>query len=203
MRYHDKNIVSDDCHIVSDQNSIIWGVKMNIFEEFADSKEHFYDSFERKMARAYRDTVEELVAASKDLWSTMRVEQDDDQALQYFLPEYEDPALKIEDAEIRIAEIQTDIETFVNIVGGHSRQKIVQKFHRYELDIANAKRKARIILKKAIQENPGLSRDNVEKSGVVQAAYKERDSKIAELTPIIAELEKKMQRAEEILKKYG
>ena len=170
------------------------------FDEFADAKRHPFSNLESKLARAYRETVEELVAASKDLWKTMRV---DDQMLPYFLPEYEDPALVINAAEDRLAKIQSDIENFVEIVGGYSRFDVAQKLHRCELDIANAKRKAKNVRKRATQENPNLNLYEIEKLDVVQAAYAEREAKISELNPLIAELDGKLQRAKEILKKYG
>lgn len=55
----------------------------------------------------------------------------------------------------------------------------------------------------AIQENPGLSPDNVEKLEVVQAAFTKRDAIIAESKPIMDELKGKLRKAEEILVKYG
>jgi hypothetical protein len=58
-------------------------------------------------------------------------------------------------------------------------------------------------LKRAIQENPGLSSDNIEKLDVVKAAFAKRDKIIAELKPIVAELNGKIMRAQEILVKYG
>ena len=111
--------------------------------------------------------------------------------------------LKSASGDDALAEIQRDIENFMNIVGGYSRYDLAQKLHRCELDIAKAKRNARNILKKAIQDNPVLSPDNVENRDVVQAAFAERDRIIAELKPIVAELEKKRQDAGEILKKYA
>ena len=86
---------------------------------------------------------------------------------------------------------------------GYSRRDIAEKLNRSKLDIADAKRKARNVWKRAIQENPELSPDNVEKLDEVQAAFTERDRIIAGLKPIIADLEKKLMDAEKILKKYG
>lgn len=170
------------------------------FEEFANAKKHPSSDLESKMASAYRDAVDELESASSDLWKTMRV---DDSMIPYFLPEYEDPARAVQDAEDRLAEIQTDIEHFVEIVGGYSRHEIEEKLHKCEMDIAGAKRGAHRALKRAIQENPGLSSNNVEKLGVVQAAFLERDRIIAELTPQVVKMEKKLADAEKILKKYA
>ena len=170
------------------------------FEGFADPKRHPFSDLERKMARAYRDAVEELESASRDLWKTMRM---DNSMLPYFLPEYEDPARAIQDAEDRLAEIQSDIERFVEIVGGYSRHEIEEKLHKCESDIAGAKRSAYRALKRAIQENPGLSPDNVEKIGVFRDAFQERDRIIAELTPQVVKMEKNLADAEKILKKYA
>jgi len=58
-------------------------------------------------------------------------------------------------------------------------------------------------LKKALLENPNMSPDNVEKLDVVQDAFAKRDTIIAELKPVVAELEKKLGKAEEILERYG
>ena len=164
-------------------------------DEFAKANRHPSNTFESKMARAYLDTIEELEAANRDFWKSIRAD--------YFLPEYEDPLLAIDDGETRLAQIQTDIEDFMKIVGGHSRQGIAEKLNRCKLDTANAKSKARNVWKKASQENPRLSPDNVEKLDEVQVAYRERDRIIAELKPIIADLEKKIMDVEKILKKYG
>ena len=100
-------------------------------EEFADVGRHPRNTFEGKMARAYREAVEDLESAKID---------------------HEKPLPRIEDAEIGLAEIQSDIENFMDIVGSYSRHEIAQKFNRCKLDIANAKRHARNILKQAIQE---------------------------------------------------
>ncbi len=171
-------------------------------EEFADPKMHPIRNLESKMARAYRNTLEELKSASRDLWKTMRADRADGVLLPYMLPEYETPALQIEKAQNRLAEIQSDIENFMNIVGSHSRYNIETKLHRCKLYIAKAKSQARKTLKRAIQENPGLSLDNVDKLEIVQAAFMERDRLVAEIKPIVAELEKKLNKANEILEKY-
>jgi len=110
---------------------------------------------------------------------------------------------QIDDAEKRVAEIESDIENFMVIVGGYSRHEIAHRFNRAKLDIKNAKRKARNIKKKAVQDNPRLSPNNVEKLDVVQAAFMERDSIIAELKPVVSEMKRTIMKAEEILVKYG
>jgi hypothetical protein len=154
---------------------------MLTIEEFAEASRHPVYTFESKMALAYRSALEDLESAKRD---------------------FENPLLRI-DAEKRLAEIQSDIENFMNIVGSHSRRDVALKLDRCKLDIAKAKRQARNTWTKAIQENPDLSPDNVEKLKIVQAAFAKRDDIIAELKPIIADLERKLKDAEEILKKYG
>jgi hypothetical protein len=143
---------------------------MMTFDEFAEANKHPCITLESKMACVYRDTIEELESANRAFWKTMRADQVDGQAILYFLPEYEDPLLAIDAAEGRLAQIQTDIEDFMEIVGGYSRRDISEKLNRSKLDIADAKRKARNVWKKAIQDNTGLSPDNVEKLDEVQAA---------------------------------
>jgi hypothetical protein len=154
---------------------------MTKLEEFADAGRHPANTFEWRMARAYREAVRDLESAESD---------------------YENPVPQIDDMERRLAEIESDIENFMDIVGGYSRKDVAEKLNRCKLDIARAKRKARTVLKRAILENPELSPDNVEKLEVVQTAYLERDRIIAELKPIIAESKKKHNNAEKILKKY-
>ena len=176
---------------------------MMTFDEFAEANKHPCMTLESKMANAYRDTIEELESANKDFWKTMRTDQVDGLAILYFLPEYEDSLMAIDAAEGRLAQIQTDIEDFMEIVGGYSRRDVAEKLNRCKLDIADAKRKARNVWKRAIQENPGLSPDNVEKLDEVQAAFAERDRIIAGLKPLLADLEKKLMDAEKILEKYG
>jgi hypothetical protein len=90
---------------------------------------------------------------------------------------FENPLLRI-DAGRRLAEIQFDIENFTNILGSYSRRDVAERMHRCELDIANAKRKARNTWKKALQENPGLSPDEVKELEIVQASFSKRDSLI-------------------------
>ena len=155
---------------------------MTTLEEFADARRHPANMYEGKMARAYREAVNDLECARSD---------------------FENPLPQIEDAEIRVAEIESDIENFMGIVGGYSRHENAHRLNHAKLDIKNAKRKARNIKKKAVQENPGLSPNNVDKLDVVQAAFAKRDAIIAEFKPVIAELKKKLMKAEEILVKYG
>lgn len=176
---------------------------MMTFDEFAEANKYPCMTLESKMARAYRDTIEELESANRAFWKTMRADWVDGQSAVYFLPEYEYPLMAIDAAEGRLAQIQTDIEDFMEIVGGYSRRDIAEKLNRSKLDIADAKRKSRNVWTRAMQENPELSPDNVEKLDEVQAAFRERDCIIAGLKPIIADLEKKLMDAEEILKKYG
>ena len=150
-------------------------------EEFSDAKRHPSNTFEWRMARAYREAVTDLECARSD---------------------FENPLPQIDDAERRVAEIESDIENFMDIVGSYSRHEIANRLNRAKLDIKNANRKARNIKKKAI-ENPGLSSDNVEKLDVVQAAFAKRDAIIAELKPVVSELKRTIMKAEEILVKYG
>lgn len=173
------------------------------FDEFAEANKHPCMTLESKLAHAYRDTIEKLESANRDFWKTMRAERVDGQSAVYFLPEYEAPLMAVDAAEGRLAQIQTDIEDFMEIVGGYSRRDIAEKLNRSKLDIAEAKRKARNVWKRAMQENPELNPDNVEKLDEVPVAFKERDRIIAGLKPIIADLEKKLMDAEKILKKYG
>ena len=155
---------------------------MLTIKEFADAGRHPANMFEGKMARAYREAVNDLESARCD---------------------FENPLPQIDDAERRVAEIESDIENFMGIVGGYSRHEIAHRLNRCALDIKNAKRKARNIKKKAIQENPGLAPDNIEKLDVVQAAFMERDGIIAELKPVVSEMKRTIMKAEEILVKYG
>jgi hypothetical protein len=91
----------------------------------------------------------------------------------------------------------------MDILGSYSRKDVADRLHRCELDIANAKRKARIVRKKAIQENPGLSLDEVDRLEIVQASFSGRDRLIKRSMPIIADSKRKLQIAWEILIKYG
>jgi hypothetical protein len=152
----------------------------NTIEKFAEVGRHPAYTFEYKMARAYRSALGDLESAKRDSE----------------LP-------RIEYAHRRLAEIQTDIEKFMDIVGGYSRRDVAERLHQCKLDITEAKCLARNTLSRAIQENPELSPDNVEKLDEVRAAFAERDRIIAVLMPIAVDLERKLMNAEEILKKYG
>jgi hypothetical protein len=110
---------------------------------------------------------------------------------------------KLEAAEIRLAEIKNDIESFVEIAGSYSRFDVAQKLRRYQLDISNAKRKARNIRKKAALENPTLCPKEIDELYVVRAAYAKSDAKIKELKPKITVLQCRLYKCEQILKKYG
>jgi hypothetical protein len=175
---------------------------MMTFEEFADPKKHPFDTLESKIAQAYRKTIEELESANRDLLKTIHTEQTDNLQLVYFDPDYEIPLLRIDELEMRLKEIQSDIENFMRIMGSHSRHDVAQRLNHCKLDIANAKRQARNIRKKAIQENLGMSLEDIEKLDVVQVSFSNRDSIITKLTPVMAGLEEKLTDAEEILKKY-
>jgi len=152
------------------------------FNEFADVSKHPVYTFESKMARAYVKAVEDLESAKRDRGTSSNL---------------------TEDAQRRVAEIRSDIEKFIDIVGSYSRRDVAEKLHRSKLNIAGAKRQARNIVKKALLENPDIRSDNVEELDVVQDAFAKRDAIVSELKPIVADSKRKLRRAEEILEKYG
>jgi len=154
---------------------------MLTIKKFAEAGRHPANFYEYRMAQAYRSALADLESAKND---------------------FENPFSWI-DAEKRIAEIRCDIEIFMDILGSYSRKDVADRLHRCELDIANAKRKARNVRKKAIQENPGLSLDEVERLETVQASFSRCDSLIKRSMPIIADSKRKLQIAWEILIKYG
>jgi hypothetical protein len=154
---------------------------MLTIERFFEAGRHPANVYEYRMAQAYRSALADLESAKRDS---------------------ENPSTLI-DAERRLGEIRCDIENFMTIVGSYSRKDINDKMHRCELDIANAKRKAHNIKKKVIRENPNLSPDEVERLEIVRASSSKRDSLITELGPIIADSKEKIQKAWEILIKYG
>jgi len=154
---------------------------MLTIEGFVEAGRHPANVYEYRMAQAYRSALADLESAKMDL---------------------ENPSMRI-DAERRLGEIRCDIENFMDILGSYSRKDVNEKLHRCELDIANAKRKARNTWKKALLENPNLSPDEVKKLEIVRASFSRRDGLITELSPIIADSKEKIQKAWEILIKYG
>lgn len=78
---------------------------MTKLEEFAYAGRHPSNTFEGKMAKAYRNAVEDLECARSD---------------------FETPVPQLDDEERRFAEIQSDIENFMDIVGSYSRHDIAQ-----------------------------------------------------------------------------
>ncbi len=116
---------------------------------------------------------------------------------------YEDAFEKLKAAEIRLAEIKKDIENFFEIAESYSRFDVAWELRRYQLDISNAKRKARNIRKKAALEHPTLCPIEVDELYIVRTAYAKRDAKIKELKPKIAFLECRLYKCEQILKKYA
>jgi hypothetical protein len=91
---------------------------MTKFEEFEDFSKHPANTFEGKMATAFRKAVEDLGLA---------IDHND----LYWIKE----------AQKRVAEIQKDVKNFMDIVGGYSRHGVAHRFNRCKLDISNAKRK--------------------------------------------------------------
>jgi len=154
---------------------------MHTIKGFIKYGRHPIYLLEYKMAQAYRSALADLESAKND---------------------FENPFSWI-DAEKRVAEIRWDIEIFMDILGSYSRKDVADRLHRCKLDIANAKRKARIVRKKAIQENPGLSLDEVDRLEIVQASFSRRDRLIKRSMPIIADSKRRLQIAWEILIKYG
>ena len=154
---------------------------MLTIEGFVEAGRHPANVYEYRMAQAYHSALADLESAKLD---------------------FENPFSCI-DAEKRVAEIRCDIEIFMDILGSYSRKDVNEKMYRCKLDIANAKRKARNVRKKAIRENPVLSLDEVERLEIVRASFSRRDSLITELDPIIADSQGKIQNAWEILIKYG
>jgi hypothetical protein len=155
---------------------------MTTLNEFVDVSKHQVNAYEIKMARAYLKAVEDLESAKRDHGISSQL---------------------TEDAQRRVAETESDIKNFIDIVGSYSRREVAQKRNRSKLDIDNAKRHARNFLKKALQENPDMSPEEVKKLDAVKAAFAKRDAVIAKLKPIIADSERKFNEATEILKKYS
>ncbi len=120
---------------------------MTTVQEFIDANRHQANFFEGKMALAYCSAMKDLELAEKA----------------------QNHSFQVESAQKKL-EIQSDIENFMEIVGGYSRWNIAEKLHRCQLDIEKAKRRSRNVLKKTIRDNSNLSPDNVEKMKIVQEA---------------------------------
>lgn len=176
---------------------------INTFEEFVAVQNEPLSRLRKNLAKAYRSALENLDVATKELWSCMRTEDDGGSLLSYFTPEYENSMFKVDECEKKLGEIQLDIENFINIAGGYSRNDIAERLHRCKLDIENKKRKVRTIKKKAKLENPNMSDAEIGNLEVVKEAIERRDNLIAQLGPEIDELEIKLEACMEILLKYN
>ncbi len=153
---------------------------MKTVQEFIDANRHLPNFFEGKMVLAYCSAMKDLELAERD----------------------QNHSYQVESAQKKLA-IQSDIEKFMEIVGGYSRWNIAEKLHRCQLDIEKAKHQSRNVLKKTIRDHPDISPDNAEKMEIVQEAFAKRDTIIMRLKPTVIKLAKKLNEAEEILKKYG
>ena len=176
---------------------------LNIFEEFVEAQNDPVYKLERKIASAYCSVLKELEAAVREFWSCIRTEDDGGVLLSYYLPEYENPMLQVDEYERKLGEIQLDIENFIDTADGYTRRNLAERLHRCELDIAKEKRKVRTIKKKARLENPNLNSEEIENLEIVRAAIARQDNIIAQLKPEIDELEIKLQESKEILLKYN
>jgi hypothetical protein len=175
---------------------------INTFEGFVAAQNAPCFRLEKNLAKAYRSALENLEAATKELWSCMRTEDDGGSLLSYFTPEYENSMFKVDDCEKKLGEIQLDIENFIAIAGGYSRRDLDERLHRCKLDIENEKRKVRTTKKKAKLENPNMSDGEIGNLEIVKEAIERRDNIIAQLEPEIDELEIKLEACKEILLKY-
>jgi hypothetical protein len=109
----------------------------------------------------------------------------------------------IEMADRNLEEIEFAIIDFIDIIESYSREEVYKELHQCEQDVANSKRRARNVKRKALRENPTLSIEEIKNLEIVRLANLERDLAISELKLRIAELDLKLKKATRILQKYS
>jgi hypothetical protein len=140
--------------------------------DISDSqKELFYDMFvekgrnpgntlEGKMARVYHSAQEALERADIDFdighsgWSNEQLSQ--------LTPENDALMLEIDKAQKKLEEIEFAIADFIDLVESYSRAEAYEELRRYGLYIANSRRRARNVRKKAIKENPNIALEEID-----------------------------------------
>jgi cell fate (sporulation/competence/biofilm development) regulator YmcA (YheA/YmcA/DUF963 family) len=179
---------------------------MNAIEGFLGAVKP--DTKEERLAQAYRDAQSAFESKQAGLLKCLRAEKTSKGLVPVFSPEAENIATALQEAENRVAEVQADIEKFLELTGGEASLTslgigLADKFARARRTLDNVVKETNAIRERAVRTNPGMTPLEAEQLEVVQQAFDKRDRIQAELGPVIADFEGKLAEVNKIMKKYA
>ncbi len=155
------------------------------------------------LAIQWRATRQAIDDQEKCLWRYVRGEKQGDKFVPVFTDGAEEPLNALQDAEKRLGDIEADIKEYASILGDYrSMREMNDRIARCRRMVENSGLDAVNVYKTALSEHRDLSPQEVEALEIVRSKYLARDRTVAEQTPIIEDIQRRMSRAREILAKY-
>jgi hypothetical protein len=176
---------------------------MSSVEEFCQQWAGKPNTSEGRMSEAHRRTQAKFESQQTAIVRCLRIEKKGNELIPAFAPEATELAGQHWDAEKRLADIEADIESFMELTNGEtSLSTLADKLSRARRVVSDAELDARNALERAIRRG-ARSVAEAEQSPEVQKAFDKRDRLATEIGPTIQEVERKIADAKTILEKYS
>jgi hypothetical protein len=157
---------------------------------------------EAALVKAHAAAVSSFNAVHEKFLKCLKVKKSGKDLIAIFSDDANVLIEEYEQADKRVSEIKRDIEEFLRLTGGElSINILADRLHRVRRQINSTEFAARSGLQRTIKKSAS-SVAEAEQSEAVQAAYDKRDRIKAEKEPVVAELEDKLIKINQILKKY-
>ena len=175
---------------------------MSAISDFIEFYEHHEPrSQDNVLADEYNDASASFEAEQQILLKSLRVDKADFKPV--FSSDIEEIASRLNAAEARLNGITGDIEHFLRLTGGeNSSSGLIEQLTRARRTIANVKIEANAIRERTVRQNLNLMPIEAEQLEVVQPAFDRRDRILAELEPVVMNLQGRLTEIKAILGKY-
>jgi hypothetical protein len=128
----------------------------------------------------------------------------DGKLIPYLLPQAEEPLSKMIAIEARLEELEKDAQEFAALIENYpSVNALADLLLREQNKIALSERNARVAYEQALRNHPKMDIDQVREIESVRKVAQKAEGIKAETTLIVADLENKLSKCQEILKKYN
>ncbi len=161
-----------------------------------------------KMAELEQKLLQESERGGRTLLRYLRAEKSgkrrDENLVPYLLQEAEEPLLKMIAAEERLKELDSDAEEFCKMLGDYPNiRAMAEVLNRERNKIDRSAKDARICYEQALRNHRDMDQNQVQQLDVVREARLKADRIKAGTEPKVADLESRLRKCHEILKKYN
>jgi hypothetical protein len=156
------------------------------------------------IAQAWRDAAGEIETKTQVLWRYLKPERFEGKYIGAFSSEAEPIIKGIQEAEARLADVETDSKTLVELMGEYKTiRELAQALHREQMKISNSEHDCQIIFRRELLANHNMSPEEVKALDSVRNQSLLRDKIVLEAEPILKDLQDRMHKAKIILSKYN